>query len=122
MSGFYDETAAIADEILKEFGAAVVLTRVTPGGYDPATGTTTGDVTTTWTGTGARFDYRQNEVDGTKIRQGDQRAYLSVVGIVNPQSGDKLTMGGTEFNVVESRPLQPALVAVLFDVQVRGVQ
>lgn len=122
MSGFYDETAAVADEILKEFGTAVTVTRVTPGSYDPATGATTGDVTTTWTGTGARFEYAQREQDGTRIRIGDQRVYLSVVGIVNPQSGDTLTIGGTVFNVVESRPLQPALTAVLFDVQIRGVQ
>lgn len=118
---FYDEMAAVSDDILKEFGAPATLTRVTPGGYDPATATTTSDVTTTWTGTGAKFDYRQNEIDGTKIRQGDQRVYLSVVGIVNPQSGDTLTIGGTVYSVVESRPLQPALIAVLFDVQVRGV-
>lgn len=122
MSGFYEETAAVADEILKEFGAPVTLTRVTPGSYDPAAGTTTGDVTTTWTGVGARFDYEQRAIDGTNIRQGDQRVYLSVAGIVNPQSGDTLTMGGKTFNVVESRPLQPALVAVLFDAQIRGVQ
>ena len=36
---FYDEMAAIADELLIEYGAPALLTRVTPGGYDPDTGT-----------------------------------------------------------------------------------
>jgi hypothetical protein len=118
---FYDEMSAVADEILEEFGAPATLTRVTPGGYDPATGGTTPDVTTTWTGTGAKFDYEQKDVDGTNIRTGDQRVYLSTVGIVNPQTGDTLTIGGVVLNVVASRPLKPASTDVLFDVQVRGV-
>ncbi|MBT2333621.1 hypothetical protein J7E49_06850 [Variovorax paradoxus] len=118
---FYDELAAVADELLTEFGAPAVLTRVTPGAYDPTTGGTTGDVTTTWTGTGAKFGYEQDAIDGTLIRQGDQRVYLSTSGIVNPQTGDTLTIGGIVYNVVASRPLQPALVSVLFEVQVRGV-
>jgi hypothetical protein len=121
MSAFYDEVSAIADELLVEFGAPALLTRVTPGSYDPATGTTTGDVTTTWTGTGAKFDYEQKDVDGTKVREGDQRVYLSTVGIVNPHTGDTLTIGGVVLNVVVSRQLKPASTAVLYDVQVRGV-
>ena len=118
---FYDEMAALADELLVEFGAPATLTRVTPGAYDPATGTTTPDVTTTWTGTGAKFDYEQRAIDGTNIRTGDQRVYLSNVGIVNPQTGDTLTIGGVVLNVVASRPLKPASTDVLFDVQCRGV-
>ena len=118
---FYDEVLAVADELLVEFGAAATLTRVTPGAYDPTTGTTTADNTETWTGTGAKFDYEQKDIDGTKIRAGDQRVYLSVVGIVNPQTGDTLTIGGVILNVVASRQLKPASTAVLYDVQVRGV-
>lgn len=118
---FYDDLAADADSLISEFGASVTLTRVTPAAYDPTTGNTTGETTATWTGKGVKFDYAQRDQDGTRIRFGDQRVYLSVVGIVNPQSGDTLTIGGKVFTVVESRPLQPALTAVLFDVQVRGV-
>ena len=121
MSAFYDEVAAVAAELLAEFGGPVVLARVTPGDYDPATGSTIGETTTTWNGVGAKFDYAQNVIDGTRIRIGDQRVYLSVAGMVNPQTGDTLTINSKVFNVVESRPLEPADTAVLFDVQVRGV-
>lgn len=117
----YAEIAAIVDELLTEYGAPARLTRITPGGYDPDTGTTTPDVTTTWDGTGAKFDYEQRDVDGTKVRQGDQRVYMSVVGVANPQTGDTLTIDGIVLNVVASRPLKPASTAVLYDVQVRGV-
>lgn len=122
MSAFdYTKTAATVDRLLKRFGASATLQRVVHGTYDPDTGTTTADTTSTWTGVGAKFDYEQKEIDGTNIRTGDQRVYLSVVGIVNPQSGDTLAIGATTYNVVASRPLQPALMAVLYDVQVRGV-
>lgn len=121
MSGFYVEMAALADELLREFGGPAMLARVTPGGYDPATGSTTAPTTQTWDGVGAKFDYEQRDIDGTLVRQGDQRVYLSVVGMASPQTGDKLTVDGVQLSVVASRPLRPASVSVLHDVQVRGV-
>lgn len=118
---FYDEMADLADELLTEFGGPAVLTRVTTGTYDPTTGTTTGNVTTTWNATCACFEYAQVQIDGTSIRQGDRVVYLSTAGIVNPQTGDTLTIGGVVLNVVASRPLRPASTDVLFEVQARGV-
>lgn len=122
MSFDYTEIAADADELLAEFGAPATLKRVTAGGYDPATGDTTSASSAEWISVGVKLDYEQKQVDGTLIRRGDQRILLSVVGMVNPQTGDTLTIGIDVFNVIESRPLQPALVPVLFDVQVRGVR
>ena len=122
MSTFYVEMAALAQELLEEFGGPVVLTRITPGDYDPATGSTIGEVTTTYNGVGAKFDYEQRNIDGTQIRQGDQRVYLSAIDIVNPQTGDHLTINTKVFEVIASRPLEPADTPVLFEVQVRGVQ
>lgn len=121
MSFDYGEMAALADEILLEFGAPVILTRTTPGAYDPATGTTGGPVSTPYTGTGAAFDYEAKDIDGTLIKAGDRRVYLSTAGIVAPRTGDTLAIAGAALTVVAVRPLQPALLAVLFDVQCRGV-
>lgn len=119
---FYAEVAAIAHDVLSEFGAPAILTRIGVAVYDPATGVATPPAPLVYTGTGAKFDYEQKDIDGTLIRQGDQRVYLSTVGIVQPQTGDTLTIAGDVFHVVASRPLQPALVAVLHDVQVRGIR
>lgn len=118
---FYSEIADTATEILTEFGAPAILTRSVPGTYDPTTGATAAPVVTTYNGIGAKFDYSQRDIDGTQIKFGDQRFYLSTAGIVQPQTGDTLTIAGTVFDVIASRPLQPALTAVLHDVQIRGV-
>lgn len=118
---FYTGIAATAHRLLTQFGGPVTLTRTVPGAYNPATGQTDPATTTTYSGTGAKFDYSQRDIDGTLIRMGDQRVYMSVEGMTTPQTGDTLTAGGRTFQVVASRPLNPAGTVVLHDVQVRGV-
>lgn len=118
MTTFYEDMAATAVELLAEFGAAVTLNRITPGAYDPATGTTV-NVSTPYAGTGAKFDYEQKEIDGTNIRTGDQRVYMAPDLAVTPQTGDTLTIGAQVWQVIASRPLDPAGVVVLHDCQIR---
>ena len=118
---FYTGLAATAHRLLTQFGGAAVLTRTVPGTYNPATGETGAPTTTTYNGTGARFDYAQRDIDGTLIRTGDQRVYLSVQDMTMPQTGDTLTLGARTYQVVTARSIDPALTAVLYDVQVRGV-
>lgn len=119
---FYADMAATAHELLTEFGGPVVLSRTVPGAYNPATGATGAGETTNYTGTGAAFDYGQRDIDGSRIRVGDRRVYLSTTGMVTPQTGDVLTLeGGEVLNVVASRPLKPAATVVMHDVQARGI-
>lgn len=115
---FYSDMAATASELLAEFGMAVTLSRMTQGAYNPATGTNT-NTPTTHAGTGVKLDYEQSEIDGTHIRVGDQRVYLAPDLAVTPQTGDTLTIGAEVWKVIASRPLSPAGVVVLHDVQVR---
>lgn len=115
----YDDIAATASELLAEFGQDVTLTRGTAGTYNPATGKATVSDTTA-TGKGVVLDYNQRDIDGTLIRQGDQRVYLSVDIGVTPQTGDSLTLGGKEWAVITSRTLAPAGTAVIHDVQIRA--
>lgn len=70
---------------------------------------------------GVKLDYKQNEIDGTVILQGDQRVYISPEAESTPQTGDILIVSGSRYRVMESRPLSPAGKVVLHDVQVRGV-
>lgn len=127
MSDFYADLADVSHEVLVEFGAAVVLTRKTPGDYDPGTGGTIGETTTTYTGHAVKFTYAQKDIDGTLIRIGDQRVLLSVVGVILPQTGDTMTftdpetLAVTVFDVVLAKQVKPANTAVLYDVQVRGL-
>lgn len=115
----YSKPAATAQRLLERFGRAVTLTRKTPGAYDPATGAPGAGTTATHAGTAALFDYQQKDIDGTHIRVGDQRAYIAPDLAVTPQTGDTLTVGGDTWSVIASRPLAPAGVIVLHDVQVR---
>lgn len=116
---FYAEMAATASELLAEFGQDVTLVRGMTGTYVPATGTATVSVSNSY-GKGVALDYDQRDIDGTKIRQGDQRVYLSVEVGVTPQTGDALLISGKTWKVIASRTLAPAGVAVIHDCQVRA--
>lgn len=115
----YAKTATTAQRMLARFGAPVTVTRETPGAYDPTTGTSTAGSSQSWTPSGVRLDYTQREIDGTNIKAGDQRVYLSTVDGMTPTTGDAVAIGTEVWRVVISRPLAPAGVAVLHDVQVR---
>lgn len=120
MSEFYDNLAETASELLEEFGTDLVLTRVASGAYDPDTGDVT-NTETTHTGFGAAFDYESRDIDGTKIKAGDQRILISVTGMAEPEADDRVTVNGKTFTVVRSRTLAPAGVPVVFEVQARGL-
>lgn len=118
MSFDYTETAEAAAEALAEFGALVTLTRITQGAYDPSTGAAT-QSEVSHVANGIKLDYEQRHIDGAIILQGDQRVYLDPLITEAPQAGDTLTIGAEVFRVIRSRPLAPAGVVVLHDVQVR---
>lgn len=119
MSFDYAATAIDASSLLAEFGAPVTLTRITPGVYAPATGTVV-NAGVTHAASGVKLSYEQRHIDGTSILQGDQRVYLDPLIAAAPQAGDTMTIGTEVFTVVASRPLAPAGVVCLHDVQVRA--
>lgn len=116
---FYAEMAATAAEMLREFGVSVTVSRLTPGAYDPETGTNAAGTTQTWTPWGVMLEYSQREIDGTNIKAGDQRVYMSTTADLDPKPADTVTIGTEVWRVVTSRTLAPAGLKVLLDVQVR---
>jgi hypothetical protein len=124
MSFDYAATAAEAADLLGEYGQSVTLTRKTPGAYDPETGAVSASGAT-HTGMGCAFEYAQRDIDGTEIKRGDQRLYLSPKqtdgsAMPTPQTGDTVTIGSLIYAVMASRPLAPAGIVVLHDVQLRA--
>lgn len=115
---FYANLAATARRLLDQFGTTATLTRTTMGEYNPATGAAS-QTTTTYICKAARFDYAQRDIDGTNIRVGDQRIYMDAT--VMPQTGDTIALGDRTYVVVTARSIDPALTAVLYDVQARWV-
>ena len=117
----YDELAATATELLRELGAACTLVRNVPptaAQYDPATGTATVTVLSQ-TAYAVVFPYGDRYINGDTILASDQQAYMSTTGVLRPAPGDSFVWGGETWRVVASKPLAPALVAVLYEMQVR---
>jgi hypothetical protein len=113
----YAATAATATRLLERFGAAATINRQTTGAYDPETGTAP-VTTTTLATTAAVFAYDQKYIDGTLIKQGDQRAYCAPTNA--PAQGDQLVWQGGTFEVIAVKPVSPAGVPVLYEAQIRG--
>ena len=116
---FYAGLQATADKLLRTFGQPMTLTRRTPGAYNPATGTAT--VTETdFPGVGAIFDIAGQEFGEAMVQQGDRKALLSAKGLgAVPAVGMHLTQNGVEWSVVNMKAIDPAALAVVYELQVR---
>jgi hypothetical protein len=116
--GFYSDLAATADQLLGEFGADATLKSRTVGAYDAATAAATVTETSN-TVKCAVFDFADRHIDGTLVLSGDKDCYIRTKGKVAPRTGDVLVWGGVEYEIVRFKPLAPALIAVLWQVQLR---
>jgi hypothetical protein len=127
--GFYEDSASVANKLLKEKGQAITITRNTAGDYDPSTGTAA-ITTTTQNGWGAVFEYGTQQAGiynaaGSLIKMGDKRLLLSPTNstgseITEPAMGDMVTLSdGTVFTVAQVKKLNPAGTVVLYDINLR---
>lgn len=121
MSAIYARMAATAIRLLTMYGRAMALHRpsATDPVYDDDTGAVTPVTPTTYPCTGAAFDFEQREIDGTRIRAGDQRLYIAPDIAVTPRTGDLVEIGGASWAVLTSNPLAPAGPVVLHVLHVR---
>ncbi|MGT2429248.1 hypothetical protein ACU4HD_11970 [Cupriavidus basilensis] len=120
---FYDEMAALADELLREFGKALTLRRVVQGDYDPGSGTAP-ETVTNYPGTGALFDYEtlgagQTWIPSTLIEVGDKQCLLSPTGVPLPTAGDLLVDGTDVWQVKNVKAVKPAGTPVLYELHLR---
>ena len=119
-ASFYNGMKGVALGLLKQFGQSMTLQRVTPGTYDPATGSKT-DTTEDITVTGAIFDIEDARVNGSTVLRGDKVATISAKGLdSDPKANaDLLYVGGERHQIVSVKPLAPGGVPVTYDLQVR---
>lgn len=119
----YSDLAAVADELLAEFGRSVTIRSRAAGNYDPETGSAA-LTTTDQAGNGAVFDFESHQsgtsfTAGTMILAGDKQLLLSPVGISEPSPGDlAITATGT-WNIAAVKSTAPAGVAVLYECLLR---
>ncbi len=127
---FYDDMAAVADGLLKEFGQEAVHRVIAAPPDDPekpweGTG---GGTPTDHPITAAVFDYTLRNRDGTpdNVQNGDKWILVSPVGVTTaPQPPSKerkdyILLGGLQHEIVEVEILAPAGTPVLYEIQARG--
>lgn len=117
----YSRPAATAKRLLTRFGQVVTVKRVTPGGYDPATGATTADVTNGYSCAGEVMNYAIRDIDGTLVQRGDVRVLLAPDAAFEPKPGDTVTLADTTvLTVINAQATKPAGSPVRYEVQARG--
>ena len=121
----YEEIAADALEAISEAGQVVMLNIPgSGGGYVPGVGVVPVNPATTADGIGVLLDYRQDEIDGTKIQHGDQKLYLAPQIDAIPSTAHTLTARHlgvmTTFAIQFVKAVAPAGSPVLYVLQLRG--
>ncbi len=112
----------MAKRLISEAGEAMTLRKPDPSGeYDPTTGSVDygyNETPVETSFTGARLNYVQSDIDGTLIKQGDQRILME--SSLTPETGDRIVIGCDEYVVIRSSPVHLTGQTVVNDVQVRG--
>lgn len=117
---FYNDMAATAAELLVEFGADASIVR-SASTYDPATGAAA-QASTTHAVRAVESNHGRSYVDGSLIEAGARAYLIDPNGMsVEPRAGDSFVWGGAPGPVTRAGRVAPGGVAVLFEVQVRGV-
>lgn len=128
MPDIYDRAKATATRLLAPRsaggkGLALTLKRTTQGEYDPGTGGSTPTVEV-FDGSGFRENYKQSDIDGTRIKQGDFKILISPVlldgsNMPQPKSLDTIAFDGDTYTIQSVDPWNYAGLAVGFSVQAR---
>lgn len=113
----YARTKATADRLIARFGQSGTLRRpVTTGDdYDPTEGTPT-DYAVTF----VVEDYKNDEIDGTRILKTDKKVLLARKALsVEPTTSDLIAVGGIFHAIIHVKPLSPGGTVLTWEVQVR---
>lgn len=128
MPDIYDRAKASAARMLAPRskggkGLELSLIRVSTGEYDPDAGSSPITIEQ-FDGSGFRENYRQQDIDGSRIKQGDVKILISPVllngaDMPRPISQNKIQFDGDTYTVQNVDPWDYAGLAVGFSVQAR---
>lgn len=121
-SEMYDELAAGAIEMLNEAGQPVTLLKPGDTTHDVDAGVPVVVPGSEYHGWGVEDQYESGVIDGTLILATDRRFYISPDLGTIPENGDVLVLddSGESLRVLRSKPIKPAGIVVLHDVQIRS--
>lgn len=120
---FYDEMAALALDIITEFGQPVTIRATTFGEYDPETGAVPPDTVTDQTAQGIMLDFTGQEFQSNSlIKQGDKKLRLAAKGLTSaPSLLSKVIADGKTWSIVPPlKEINPAGTPLLYELQVRA--
>ena len=116
-----------ANRMIEAKGQTVTLTRRAAGTYNPATATAT-ITTSTQTGKGVILPFAQGirKQSGSNVTAADRLCLLSGLtsagaALTEPKVDDTLTdAGGAVYTITEVSPLEPAGLAIIYELTVRA--
>jgi hypothetical protein len=120
---FYDEMAALALEMITEFGQPVIIRATTVGDYDPETGSAPPDTVTDQTAQGILLDFTGQEFQNNSlIKQGDKKLKIAAQGLAwAPGLLNKVIAQGRTWSIVPPlKEINPAGTPILYELQVRS--
>lgn len=116
----YTALAASATSLIRRAGAPVAFTRKGDSTYD----TEAGDSESTpqkSNGVAVRIEYTLQERQNSAILETDVRLLAAAEGLPQPQPGDEAVFDGDTYSVVDCRPIKPATIVIVYDIQARKI-
>ncbi|MNR37518.1 hypothetical protein D3C85_1555430 [compost metagenome] len=114
----YARAAAMAERLIRKFGALGAIRRQTPGSgpsYDPGE-----PIITDHPAHIVLTDYSNREIDGQRILATDRKALVEPAIGIEPTTSDLLvTADGATLTIVNVDLLRPATTTVLYMIQAR---
>ena len=120
---FYDEMAALALEMIAEFGQPVTIRATTVVEYDPETGSAPPDTMIDQTAQGILLDFSGQEFQNNSlIKQGDKKLKIAAQGLAwAPDLLNKVVVQGRTWSIVPPlKEINPAGTPILYELQVRS--
>lgn len=117
---FYSEMQGVANELLTEFGDTWTLRRVNKGTYNPSTNTRTTDSTDNYSVKCVRQNYKNNQIDGENIQNGDILLLVDAYGLeITPDTTDIFINSSETWQIVNIELIKPGDTIVMYKIQVR---
>ena len=110
----YNELQDTTASLLEEFGRPVTLVKIVPGTFDPTTGTSSGDTTTTNVVKAVFVEINAKWKDKFAIKLGDSIAMIAADG-TEPEQNDVID----GWTILAIEKVKPADIVVLYKCHVR---
>ena len=121
MSGFYAGLASKVLKLMRAKGQTMYLVRRASSAYDAATSSAAALPEVREKVYGLELALPTGEQPGQSPQRADKTVYLEAINpTTDPQTYDGLEIGGTVHEILTSKPLSPAGLAVLHELRVRG--